>query len=161
MLALLYPLSGAWHVPLTLRPLDLADHAGQISLPGGAVELGELSERAAIRELEEELGVAASTVEPLGALSPVYLFHSNYAITPWLAVARERPQWRPNPAEVAELVELPLAVLLDPASTRSEIWQRQGAAFEVPALHYGGHAIWGATAMILAELAAIVSEPGA
>ena len=57
VLVLLYPDAGAWHLPLTLRPMYLADHAGQISLPGGAVEPGESSELAAVRELDEELGV--------------------------------------------------------------------------------------------------------
>jgi 8-oxo-dGTP pyrophosphatase MutT (NUDIX family) len=113
---------------------------------------------AAVRELEEELGVDTKTIDLLGELSPLYLFRSNYLITPWLAVARSRPDWHPNPAEVAELVELPLAVLLDPRTTGVEIWRDQGIAFEVPALRYQGHIIWGATAMILAELAAIASE---
>ena len=159
MLVLLYSDAGAWHVPLTLRPMDLADHAGQISLPGGTVEPGERSERAAVRELEEELGVDAHSIELLGEMSPIYLFRSNYLITSWLAVTRSQPDWRPNPAEVAELVKLPLAALLDPKTTGVELRQDQGIAFQVPALRYQGHVIWGATAMILAELAAIVAEP--
>jgi 8-oxo-dGTP pyrophosphatase MutT (NUDIX family) len=158
VLVLLYCDDGAWHLPLTLRPDYLADHAGQISLPGGAVEPGESSELAAIRELNEELGVDARSIELLGELSPIYLFRSNYSITPWLAVTRSRPNWQPNPAEVAELVALPLAVLLDPKTTTVEVWQDQGVAFQVPALRYQGHVIWGATAMILAELAALALE---
>ena len=159
VLVLLYTDAGAWHLPLTLRPAFLADHAGQISLPGGAVEPGESSELAAVRELNEELGVDTGSIELLGEMSPIYLFRSNYLITPWLAVTRSRPDWQPNPAEVAELVTLPLAVLLDPNATAVEVWQDQGIAFKVPALRYQGHVIWGATAMILAELAAIVREP--
>jgi 8-oxo-dGTP pyrophosphatase MutT (NUDIX family) len=159
VLVLLYTDAGAWHLPLTLRPSYLADHAGQISLPGGAIEPGEPSELAAVRELNEELGVDAQSIELLGQLSPIYLFRSNYLMTPWLAVTRSRPDWKPNPAEVAELVELPLAVLLDPKTTTVEVWQDQGIAFQVPALRYRGHVIWGATAMILAELAAITLEP--
>jgi 8-oxo-dGTP pyrophosphatase MutT (NUDIX family) len=161
VLVLLYPAEGAWHLPLTLRPAFLADHAGQVSLPGGAVEPNEPSELAAVRELNEELGVDAQSIELLGELSPVYLFRSNFLITPWLAVCRSRPDWQPNPAEVAELVELPLAVLLDPESTAVEVWQDQGIAFQVTALRHQGHVIWGATAMILAELAALaVESPG-
>ena len=159
MLVLLYQDAGAWHLPLTLRPGYLADHAGQISLPGGAIEPGESSERAAVRELNEELGVDARSIEPLGELSPIYLFRSNYSITPWLAVTQSRPNWQPNPAEVAELVELPLAALLDPRTTTVEVWRDQGVDFQVPAICYQGHVIWGATAMILAELAAIALEP--
>jgi hypothetical protein len=66
VLVLLYTQAGAWHLPLTLRPMFLADHAGQISLPGGAAEPGERSELAALRELEEELGVDARSIELLG-----------------------------------------------------------------------------------------------
>jgi len=159
VLTLLYRDADAWHLPLMLRPGNAADHAGQISLPGGAIEPGESSEVAAARELEEELGVDRRTVELLGEMSPLYLFRSNYVITPWLAVTRSRPEWRPSPTEVAEVVELPLAVLLEPASRVVETWHDQGVAFEVPALRHTGHVIWGATAMILAELAAIVLEP--
>jgi 8-oxo-dGTP pyrophosphatase MutT (NUDIX family) len=159
VLVLLYTDAGAWHLPLTLRPGFLADHAGQISLPGGAIDPGESSELAALRELNEELGVDSQSIELLGELSPIYLFRSNYSITPWLAVTRSRPNWQPNPAEVAELVELPLAVLLDPRTSVVEVWRDQGIEFQVPALRYQGHVIWGATAMILAELAAIALEP--
>jgi hypothetical protein len=91
-------------------------------------------------------------------MSPIYLFRSNFFMTPWLAVCRSQPNWQPNPAEVAELVELPLAALLDPATTGDEVWQDQGINFRVPALRYRGHTIWGGTAMILAELAAIVLD---
>jgi 8-oxo-dGTP pyrophosphatase MutT (NUDIX family) len=158
VLLLLYIHEGAWHIPLTLRPMDLADHAGQISLPGGTIEPGERSELAAVREFEEELGADSASIELLGELSPIYLFHSNFLIAPWLAAIGSRPAWHPNPAEVAEVVELPLAVLLDCGSTSDEMWQDHGIAFEAPAIHYGGHAIWGATAMILGELAALALE---
>ncbi len=92
---LLYPIAGAgqqatWHLPLTRRTEHLLDHAGQISLPGGAVEPGEPSQRAVLRELDEELGIPAAGIEMLGQLSPIYLFRSNFLIQPWLAACQER-----------------------------------------------------------------------
>ncbi len=148
VLVLLYPQaapasSGAdWCLPLTLRPAHLLDHAGQISLPGGAVEPGESSERAALRELDEELGVGTADLEMLGELSPIYLFRSNFLIQPWLAARRTRPSWQPNRAEVAELLEVPLAALCD-RSARRIVERRQGSwSLRAPAFVWGGHEIW-------------------
>jgi 8-oxo-dGTP pyrophosphatase MutT (NUDIX family) len=147
-----------WHVPLTLRPDHLPDHAGQISLPGGAIEPQESSQRAALRELNEELGVAADGIEVLGELSPIYLFRSNFLIQPWLASTRDRPVWRPNSAEVAELLEVPLETLCQPSSTRFDEHRYGRLTFRAPAFVWQHHAIWGATAIILAELVALVEE---
>ncbi len=147
-----------WHIPLTLRPDHLLDHAGQISLPGGTVEPQESSQRAALRELDEELGVAAEGIEILGELSPLYLFRSNFLIQPWLAASRSRPDWRPNRAEVAELLEVPLATLCQPSSIRIDEHRQGSLTFRAPAFVWRQHAIWGATAMILAELVALVDE---
>ncbi len=147
-----------WCLPLTLRPDHLLDHAGQISLPGGAIEPPESSQRAALRELHEELGVAAEGIEVLGELSPIYLFRSNFLIEPWLAASRARPAWRPNLAEVAELLEVPLATLCLASSTRL-LQRRQGPlTLHAPAFVWRQYEIWGATAMILAELVALVAE---
>jgi 8-oxo-dGTP pyrophosphatase MutT (NUDIX family) len=147
-----------WLVPLTLRPEHLLDHAGQISLPGGAIEPQESSQLAALRELNEELGVAADGIELLGELSPIYLFRSNFLIQPWLAASRVRPAWSPNSAEVAELLEVPLATLCQASSLRVDDHRQAGLTFRAPAFVWQHHAIWGATAMILAELVALVDE---
>lgn len=158
VMVLLFPQQDRWHLPLTLRPASMAQHAGQISLPGGLVEPGESTAQAALRELEEELGVRPESVTPLGELSPVFLYRSNFAVTPWLAVAGETPRWRPNPSEVAELLEVPLAHLSDPAARGRQARASGGVSFSAPCFHWGGHAIWGATSLILAELLAVVGE---
>lgn len=155
---LLYPQEGRWWLPLTVRPETMSEHAGQISLPGGMVEPGEESSQAALRELWEELGVAAGEVELLGKLSPLYLYVSNFAVQPWVAAARHRPQYVPNLAEVAELLEVPLLHLCDPSSCGRRVWQRRGIDFSAPSFDWQGHSIWGATCMILGELAAVVGE---
>jgi 8-oxo-dGTP pyrophosphatase MutT (NUDIX family) len=158
VLLLLYPKAGTWHLPLTLRPAHLLAHAGQISLPGGTVEPLERSEDAALRELSEELGVGPQGIKVLGQLSTLYLYRSNYLIEPWLAATDCAPDWQPNMAEVAELLEVPLAALGAPSSTQIEQRQDRGIVFRAPAFRWQQHSIWGATAMILAELVALVDE---
>lgn len=152
--------AGAWYLPLTLRPDHMLDHAGQISLPGGAIDPGERSADAALRELSEELGIASAGVDLLGEMSPVYLFRSHFHISPWLGVLNELPRWLPNAAEVAELIELPLDVLLDPACRRIDRRTHLGVDIAVPGFAWRGQHIWGATSMILHELAAILAEIG-
>src|SRR5690606_9786945 len=71
VIALLFPAEGDWHLPLVLRPARLAAHGGQIGLPGGVVEPGESAQQAALRELEEELGVPPGAVHTIGELSPL------------------------------------------------------------------------------------------
>ena len=85
VMLLLFRRDGRWHLPLTERPLTLVRHAGQISLPGGAVERREASHAAAVRELHEELGVVPEG-DLLGRLADCYVFASDFMITPWVAV---------------------------------------------------------------------------
>lgn len=158
VVALFYPGERGWHVPLTVRPATMADHAGQVSFPGGAIDPGEDSRAAALRELEEELGVASAGIELLGRLSPIYVFASNFAVVPWVAACRTRPDWQPNPREVAELLEVPLAHLLDREQWGSHRRRIRGFEFAAPHIAFGGHQIWGATSMMLGELLAVVEE---
>ncbi len=157
VMILLYRANGDWRLPLIVRPMDLAHHGGQIGLPGGLIEPGETDWQAALRELEEELGVPAKGIEPLGRLSPLYVFVSNNHVTPWVAAIDRLPPFLMNAAEVAEVLELPLAHLFDAAQTGVFSREREGIPQRVPYFAFGSHRIWGATAMILAELAAVIS----
>ena len=142
----------AWYLPLTLRSRRLADHAGQISLPGGALENREDDRQAALRELSEELGVSAAQYKLLGRLSPVYVFVSNFRITPWLAVADASLDLCPEPEEVDEILKVPLTHLVDERNHGRHFISRGSIQFDVPHIEWNGHRIWGATAMILGEL---------
>ncbi len=160
VLALLYPHHGRWHVPLTLRPSHLPDHGGQVSLPGGAIEPGETSWEAAVREFEEELGADDEPIEPLGCLSPIYVAASNFRVEPWVGLAARRPGLDPNPAEVEELLEVPLAHLIDPANFGSHRRRDKNHAYATPHFAFQRHRIWGATCMILGELVTLLEELG-
>jgi 8-oxo-dGTP pyrophosphatase MutT (NUDIX family) len=155
---LLFPEGENWRLPLVLRPANLAHHAGQIGLPGGVVETGETSEQAARRELEEEIGVPPAAVQMIGPLSALYVFGTNFLVTPWIAWTRERPTFCPCAAEVDEVVEVSLAELADAQLAGHYHRQMRGISFTAPALCIAEHCVWGATAMMLAELSAVVEE---
>jgi 8-oxo-dGTP pyrophosphatase MutT (NUDIX family) len=152
-LALLYPVDGRAHTVLTLRRPDLPHHAGQVSLPGGRCHDGEDALDCAVREAWEELAVPPTELAILGPLTPLFIAPSGHCVQPFLAALPARPVFRPQPGEVAEVIELALDRLADPATQRRETWELAGEAREVPFFAVGDHKVWGATAMVLAELA--------
>lgn len=160
VLVLLYPHEESWHIPFTLRPTSLPDHGGQISLPGGAIEPGETSREAAIREFHEELGADGLPIEILGRLSPLYVSASNFRVEPWVGVTRQHPRLVANPAEVEEVIEVPLPHLLDPANLGSHRRRSNGKSYRAPHFGWKSHRIWGATCLILGELVTLLSEQG-
>lgn len=158
-LVLLYPdAGGEAHFVLTVRQASLRAHSGQVSLPGGSLEPGETPEDAARREAWEEVGAGPDAVEVLGRLTPLYIPPSGFSVWPVVAATPARPAFRPQEAEVAALVEVPVASLLDPATREHRARDLQGVAYEVPYFHLGGHEVWGATAMMLAEAAAVLAD---
>ncbi len=140
-------------VLLTLRTADLKSHSGQIAFPGGKIDAGDASPLdAALREAEEEIGLSRKLVEPIGYLD-LYLTFSGFRILP--AVARIDPDYRltVNPAEVAEVFEVPLEFLMEPANHQrhSREW-KQGIHRHYYAMPFGDRYIWGVTAGILRNL---------
>ncbi|MBN2216375.1 MAG: CoA pyrophosphatase [Pirellulales bacterium] len=158
VLVLLYPSLGQWHVPLTVRGEHLDHHAGQVSLPGGAVEPGETSAGAAIREFHEELGAEGLNVELLGRLTPLYVATSNFRVEPWVGAAAQRGDMRPNQQEVDRLLEVPLNHLLDPSHFGRHQREKEGRRFEVPHFAWEDYLIWGATCMILGEFITLLGR---
>lgn len=144
---------------LTLRTATLSAHAGQVSLPGGRIETDDPSpEHAALREAEEEVGLPRERVELIGRLPRVFT-GTGFQVTPIVGLVPPIAP-RPDPREVAEVFELPLAQLTDPArGPRLE----NGAAYgsrrpRVWVVPHDRHVIWGATAAILASFATVLRE---
>lgn len=155
----LIPLSGSeWTIPLTLRPTQMADHGGQVSLPGGRCDAGETIWRTACREFGEELGCTTEFMEPIGELTPLYVFASKHMVTPMVAASSMRPSFRPNPDEVAELIFLPLRDLIADNAASVGTLKRGTVQFDAPGFRIGNHFVWGATAMVLGQMRDMVRE---
>ncbi len=135
-------------------------HAGQISLPGGKLEASDPSpQAAALRELNEELGVPTNTVTVLGQLSDLHISVSNFLVYPFLAMVKERPDFIPQPSEVHAILETPLKLFLEKSMRRKKDLKLPNGMVlkEVPYFDIQGHTLWGATAMILNELSELLT----
>lgn len=153
--AVLFPIvlrEGGQTVLLTQRTAHLRDHAGQISFPGGRVEATDLSPtHTALRETEEEIGLSRERVEILGFL-PEYRTGTGFCVTPVVALVRPPFDLQPDPFEVAEIFEVPLPFLLDPANHQRHSLHYRGALRNYFAMPYGDYFIWGATAGMIRSL---------
>lgn len=136
-------------VLLTRRTERLQDHAGQVSFPGGSAEqVDQDPVQTALRETEEETGLSRRFIDIIGYLRG-YLTITGYAVTPVVGLVQPGFELRPDPLEVAEIFEVPLAWLRDPHNR--QVHRRQLAGHEVGyyQFEYAGHTIWGATAAML------------
>lgn len=153
--AVLVPLidrAGGLTVLLTRRTEDLADHAGQISFPGGHTDPGDDSpEETALRETEEEIGLHRRHVETIGRLDR-YVTRTGFSIIPVVALIKPPFELTPDPEEVEEAFEVPLDFLLDPANHQRHSREIGGQIREFHAMPYREYYIWGATAGMLINL---------
>jgi 8-oxo-dGTP pyrophosphatase MutT (NUDIX family) len=145
VVAILYRREGALYMPFVARRADLPSHPGQIGLPGGQVVPGESAWQAAAREAEEEIGVRAADLTPLGAGPPLYAAVTNYSVAPFVAwLPLEDVRFRPDPRELDAVLEVPLARLLDESAWEDGPRARLGRSLPVE-----GTVIWGLTARLL------------
>lgn len=143
---------GGPSVLLTQRTAHLKDHPGQISFPGGRVEPEDTSPAdTALREAQEEIGLAARHIEILGYL-PEYRTGTGFRVTPVVAVVTPPFDLHPAPGEVAEIFEVPFAFLMDAANHQQHSLHYRGKLRHYIAMPYGEYFIWGATAGIIVTL---------
>lgn len=158
VLAPLFLREGEPWLLFTKRPTTLRRHAGQISFPGGARDDEDSTPlHTALRETQEELGIPPEQVEVLGMLDELPTITS-FRIVPFVGAIPADLPLRPNPEEIAELIEVPVRALLQPSLPRVELWNVMEKEREVYFYDYGAHVIWGATARILKDLLGIIRE---
>jgi 8-oxo-dGTP pyrophosphatase MutT (NUDIX family) len=161
LLAIYPDAEGRLVIPLTVRRPDLRAHAGEVSLPGGALDPSDGSrEAAALREAWEEIGLDPSSVRVLGTLDDVWIPVSNFELRPFVGAVALRPTLVPHDAEVAAIVELPLAALFDPDVVGTEEFSGRNFTVRAGAYRHGGVRVWGATALTLGMLAHVLAEAG-
>jgi 8-oxo-dGTP pyrophosphatase MutT (NUDIX family) len=143
---------GGLSVLLTERTAHLRQHAGQVAFPGGRIdESDESAVAAALREAEEETGLARRFVEPVGFLD-TYLTATAYGVVPVVALIERGFELKPHGGEVASVFEVPLAFLMNPANHLMHSREWKGLSRSYYAMPYGGHYIWGATAGMIRNL---------
>lgn len=137
---------------LTRRTTHLTNHAGQVSFPGGRLEAEETDPiQTALRETEEEIGLGRRHVTLIGRLDE-YVTGTGFRIVPVVGMVQPPFDLEPDPFEVEEVFEVPLAFVLDPANHQLCSREHQGRARHFYAMPYEGYYIWGATAGILVNL---------
>lgn len=147
---------GEWQVILTQRPETMPQHPGQISFPGGKVEAGETARFAALREMEEEIGVKPASVDLIGRL-PSFDAVSHFRVTPFIAIIDPKAKIIPDAHEVADVFETPLSFLMDATNHVARDVFFDGRNHRLWDMPYTGddgiyRNIWGMTAMMMYRL---------
>ena len=158
VLIVIFPLGGQWHLALMQRTAYDGVHSGQVSVPGGEVEATDADLlQTALREFEEEMGVKISESAVIGRLSERYIPPSHFAVTPFVACISAMPEWNVDSNEVAAVLMTSVEEDLcrDGALQPTPIVVSSGVRVPFPAYDVQGQVVWGATALILTELAAL------
>ena len=150
--------SSGWSIPLTVRPHHLPNHPGQVCLPGGRLERGETVTAAAEREFCEELGVKKFPTRTLGQLQSIYVYNSDFYLTPCIAAIDHELHYQPDANEVESIVHLPIEHLLDYERHVVRSHSRGGVTWTALGIQFEDVHIWGATAIVLGEVAQIVAD---
>lgn len=162
VMATLFSKQGAWHLVLIERnPNDRDHHGGQISFPGGKFEAEDKTLlNTALREAEEEVGIARQDIQVLGGLTDLYIPVSNFEVHPFVGYLDYQPAYKPQEEEVSAVLEVPLSIFRNPTILRTTDIRitRSLTLKNVPYFDIGGKVLWGATAMILSELLEVINR---
>lgn len=159
VLALLYPMNDRVCCALIRRPSYPGVHGGQIAFPGGQVESEDRDLlHTALREAWEEVGIKAEKVQRPTELTRLYIPPSRYEVVPFLGLSDRRPDFILQTSEVDELIELPLEELLKPKVYGEVSVHTTRGLLNVPAYQWRDEIIWGATAMIVAEISDLLND---
>ncbi len=163
VLVLLYPKGNELHTVLTLRHPYNGTHGAQVSFPGGKPEPEDVDLwHTALREAHEEIGFVHEALQPIGMLTEVYIPPSRFLVSPFLAFVPYAPTFAADPKEVARIIETPISALLNEALIGEKKMHVQVVNATVNVKYYDidGETVWGATAMMLSELAEIFRKEG-
>ena len=157
-----FPKDSEWHLALMKRTEYPGVHSGQISIPGGEVErVDQNLGQTAVREFEEEMGVLLPESALIEGISDRFIPPSSFSVSTFIAVLGHEPLWEIDPLEVARVVVVPVRHFLDPnALVATPIEVQPRVRVSLPAFHWQGEVIWGATAIILTEFALAWRELG-
>ncbi|MFV8270228.1 NUDIX hydrolase [Flavobacterium sp. GT2N3] len=160
VMMLFYPKNDTTHLVLIVRNSYKGVHSAQIAFPGGKYELeDENFAETALRETHEELGIHPDKIEILKPFTELYIPPSNFMVYPFLGISKEELVFVPQLSEVANIIELPLALFLDDALVvNTNLSTSYADNISIPAFKIEEHIVWGATAMMLSELKEVLKE---
>jgi 8-oxo-dGTP pyrophosphatase MutT (NUDIX family) len=155
----LFSVEGRRHVLLTKRSQTVEHHKGEISFPGGKLDPDDADLLScALRETDEEVGIAPGDVRVIGALDDFYTVATRYVVAPFVGVIPYPYELRPSGREIAGILSVPLEVFFDPIYKSEDIWMFQGQSVPMVSYNWQGHVIWGATARILNHFAELMEQ---
>ncbi|MHA4738589.1 NUDIX hydrolase [Dyadobacter sp. MSC1_007] len=158
VLVLFYPHQNDIYFPLILRPAYDGVHSGQVAFPGGRFEPSDEDLiRTALREAQEEIGLRLTDVKILGILTELFIPASNFYVLPVIAAMPYRPDFYPDPREVEDIFEIKLEEISNSDIIGSSDIQVRGEQVHAPHYMVQGYKIWGATAMMISELLAVLN----
>jgi len=158
--AVLVPIDTRQQLLLTRRADHLPTHGGEVAFPGGRREAEDRDlVHTALRETEEEIGLPAAQIEVVGRLSTLISLHGIH-VTPIVGLLPQQPCFKPNPAEIADVFQVPLAFFRDEARSTTHLIHYQGQPFYVPSWRWQDFHIWGLTAVMIVELVNLLYEAG-